>query len=306
MVALRNLSLIVGAAILCRSRAVYAANSFAGSNLYYAAGLYEDDRTTLLDVPIVPIDLHRGLQSAGMKVLRVWLDGQSESQKGTNINPFPDLEPTQICNGVASCYNDTVLNRLDDFMVAANSYGIKGQTFIQDNQQWQCDRAATIKSQLSSDNILVMTGGESWMAESVQPDWLTCDSLDVISIHAYGTGDYDTSSIETYVQQAQSAGKKLIMEEWGACYFDTENNDCPTGDALSSDTRNANIQQWAGSITNAGLPWLYWEVIPNADPHYSYDYEIGLVDDPSWSTLKQVAQDALSATAAFDFSAYLL
>lgn len=29
--------------------AVEAANSFAGSNLYYAAGLYEDDRTTLLE-----------------------------------------------------------------------------------------------------------------------------------------------------------------------------------------------------------------------------------------------------------------
>ena len=26
-----------------------AANSFAGSNLYYAAGLYDDDRTTLLE-----------------------------------------------------------------------------------------------------------------------------------------------------------------------------------------------------------------------------------------------------------------
>ncbi|CCM01292.1 uncharacterized protein FIBRA_03341 [Fibroporia radiculosa] len=355
-----------------RAAGAQAANSFAGSNLYYAAGLYDDDRTTLLE----------GLQSAGMKVLRVWLDGQSETQKGTNISPFPDLEPTQICDGVASCYNDTVLERLDDFMVAANSYGIKllidmhsynalaagdvygaaygiedfytdsdaqsafdqrlihvvnhvhttlgqpwkelndyifgfeaeneamigdGQTFIEDHQQWQCDRATTIKGQLGGNSgILVMTGGESWMAESVQPDFLSCDALDVISIHAYGTGDYDTSSIESYVSQAQSAGKMLIMEEWGACYFNTSNNDCPTGAPLASDTRNANIKQWAGTITAAGLPWLYWEVIPNADPHWGSDYEIGLVDDPSWSTLQDVAQAALGATAAFDFSPYLL
>ena len=78
-----------------------------------------------------------------MKVLRVWLDGQSTSQKvpsrpnrgnfeklsfstqGTNINPFPDLEPSQICNGVASCYDDTVLERLDDFMIDAHAHGIK-------------------------------------------------------------------------------------------------------------------------------------------------------------------------------------
>lgn len=52
------------------------------------------------------------------------------------------------------------------------------------------------------------------MDESVQPDWLTCGALDAISVHAYGTGDYSTSSIQTYVQRAQAAGKKLIMEEW--------------------------------------------------------------------------------------------
>ena len=52
------------------------------------------------------------------------------------------------------------------------------------------------------------------MDESVQPDWLSCPALDVISIHAYGVGDYSTSSIKTYVSRAQAAGKKLIMEEW--------------------------------------------------------------------------------------------
>ncbi|KAI0935851.1 hypothetical protein AcV5_004154 [Taiwanofungus camphoratus] len=343
----------------------YAANSFAGSNLYYAAGLYDDDRMTLL----------QGLSDAGMKVLRVWLDGESSSQKGTNISPFPDLEPNQICNGDESCYDDTVLERLDDFMVAAHDYGVKllismhsfnaleagdvyGKEYCtgyfyeesypqrafdarlvhvvnhvhttlgkpwkelsdyifafeaeneamigKDHQQWQCDRASTIKGQLGDNSgILVVTGGESWMAESVQPDFLTCDALDVISIHAYGTGDFSTSSIKNYVQQAQSAGKKLIFEEWGACYYDTSNNNCPSGSVLSSSTRNSNIAQWAGQITAAGMPWLYWQVLPNADPHYSTDYEIR-IGDASWDTLKQAAQDALNAQAAFDFSAYLL
>lgn len=43
-----------------------AANSFSASNLYYAAGLTDSQSTTLLS----------GLQSAGVKVLRVWLDGR--------------------------------------------------------------------------------------------------------------------------------------------------------------------------------------------------------------------------------------
>jgi hypothetical protein len=43
----------------------HAAKSFAASNLYYAAGLKESQQTTLFE----------GLRSAGVKVLRVWLDG---------------------------------------------------------------------------------------------------------------------------------------------------------------------------------------------------------------------------------------
>ncbi|KAI0771016.1 glycoside hydrolase [Trametes elegans] len=348
-----------------------AANAFAGSSLYYAAGLRQDSRTTLLN----------GLQSAGMKVLRVWLDGQSYTQKGTPIDPFPDLEPNSICNGAASCYDDTVLERLDDFMVDAHAHGIKliitmhsfnalaagdvygreydtgyfyeqsapqqafdarlehtlnhvhttldkpwkelneyifgfeaeneamigkGQDYIQQHQQWQCDRAQTIKNQLGSNSgILVMTGGKSWLSESVQPNWLSCAALDVISIHAYGTGDLTTSALQPYVQRAQAAGKKLILEEWGACYYNTANNNCPSGMPLSVAQRNANIRTFADGITGAGLAWLYWQVIPNTDPHDGSDFEIG-IGDPSWSTLEAVAQDALTKPGAFDFSAYFL
>jgi hypothetical protein len=62
--------------------------------------------------------------------------------------------------------------------------------------------------------MLVFTGGESWLEESVQSAWLSCAALDVISIHAYGTGDLSASALQPYVQKAQAAGKKLIMEEW--------------------------------------------------------------------------------------------
>lgn len=85
-----------------------------------------------------------------------------------------------------------------------------GQDFIEDHQQWQCDRAATIKTELNGNTgILVLTGGGSWMAESVQPKYLTCPSLDVISIHAYAVTDYYTSSIDSYVRQAVNAGKNI-------------------------------------------------------------------------------------------------
>ena len=59
-----------------------------------------------------------------------------------------------------------------------------------------------------------MDGGESFLSESVQTAWLNCPSLDVISIHAYGPGDLETSALQPFVDQAVQAGKKLIMEEW--------------------------------------------------------------------------------------------
>ncbi|KAI0825205.1 hypothetical protein BC628DRAFT_1419197 [Trametes gibbosa] len=91
----------------------------------------------------------------------------------------------------------------------------------------------------------------------------------------------------------------------GVCFFDTElNNNCPNRDALSTDARNTNIKNFADTITAAGLPWLYWQVIPNSDPHNGFDYKIG-IGDPSWSTLQSVAKAALEAPGAFDFSEYL-
>jgi mannan endo-1,4-beta-mannosidase len=51
--------------ILSSVATTFAAKSFSASNLYYAAGLTDSQQTTLLT----------GLQSAGVKVLRVWLDG---------------------------------------------------------------------------------------------------------------------------------------------------------------------------------------------------------------------------------------
>jgi mannan endo-1,4-beta-mannosidase len=59
-------SLITATAIwLLGMPVIDAYQSFAGSNLYYAAGLSSDQQDTLFS----------GLQSAGVKVLRVWLDG---------------------------------------------------------------------------------------------------------------------------------------------------------------------------------------------------------------------------------------
>ncbi|KAG8959355.1 hypothetical protein FRC03_008085 [Tulasnella sp. 419] len=88
-----------------------AANVWSGTNLYYAAGLSASQRASYFSA----------LQSAGMKVLRVWLDGQtSASTKNTPITSYGDLEASSV-----GTYDDTVLKLLDTVMVDARKYGIK-------------------------------------------------------------------------------------------------------------------------------------------------------------------------------------
>ncbi|KAL4928799.1 uncharacterized protein BDV17DRAFT_291426 [Aspergillus undulatus] len=83
-----------------------AARSFSGSNLYYATGLTDAQSTTLLE----------GLQSAGVKVLRA----NPEQLRAPPLNDFASLQGNS-----RDSYDDTILNRLDDFMVKAHDYGIK-------------------------------------------------------------------------------------------------------------------------------------------------------------------------------------
>jgi len=341
--------------------------SFAGSNLYYGAGLYPNEQTFLFS----------NLQKAGIKVLRVWLDGQSSATtKGTNIQSYPDLEPYQI-----GSFDDTVLELIDSLMLTAHQYRIKllismhsfnalaagdvygkkygtgyfyqnqsamdefdnrlrhvvththktlgkqwkdlpqyifafeaeneamigkGADYIASHQYWQCGRAEAIKSVLGNNSgILVTTGGESWMDESMQPDWFNCAALDVLAIHDYGPGDFDTGKIAGYVNKAKNSGKMLLFQEWGACYFDTSNNNCPSGGKLNPDTRSQNIQNWANQISSAGVPWMYWEILPNNDPHYGSDFEIG-INDQNWNTFEQVANNTKNYDSPFNYGPYLL
>ncbi|KAF5011463.1 hypothetical protein FDECE_2428 [Fusarium decemcellulare] len=360
----------------------FAAKSFSASNLYYAAGLTDQQQTTLL----------QGLQSAGVKVLRVWLDGEctytllkllSNSQhigqqgekKGT---PIKDFNPLQ--GGSPDDWDNTVLDRLDIFMAKAHGYGIKllvsihsynalesnsdfygkwygtgdfytnsnaisqfkdriahvlahvnpknGKTWAKSSEyifafeaqneamhpqgnpsaltSWQCTMAQSIKDNLKGNkDILVTTGGGAYLDNSLLDPYFSCASLDVLAIHAYGTADFATSKLQPYVTKAKNAGKKLIMQEWGACYTNAPNHDCNGGSPLDRGTRDSNIRKWASSIDAAGIPWFYWQILPNPDPHQGWDYEVG-INDVNWEALKAAGLAAGKAESAFNFDRYLL
>nr|POE78634.1 hypothetical protein CFP56_62885 [Quercus suber] len=369
-----KLSYILGALLGLASQVV-GAPSFAGSNLYYAAGLDGDQQTTLF----------QGLSDAGIKVIRVWLDveGEPSGQKGTTFTGYPSLEGTVPGDpNSENGWNDQVLNQLDDFMANAYGYGIKvsvsfysynalkndknpdfyhtyygtgnfytdpqaiqyyknriahvmshvnphnGKTwgasseyifaFETQNEamhevenpsaleSWQCEIAGAIKDNLANNaDILVTTGGGSYVDTSLLDGYFTCDALDVLAIHAYGVEDLTQDKLSPYVTKAQNAGKKLLMQEWGACAFDTANKDCPQGNLLDTATRDQNIATFADNISKSGIPWMYWQIIPNADPHEGFDYEVG-VNQADWDALKAAASGTSGYEAAFDFSEWLL
>jgi mannan endo-1,4-beta-mannosidase len=150
----------------------------------------------------------------------------------------------------------------------------------------------------------VTTGGGGWVDASLPSALFSCAYLDVLAIHAYGNGDLTVDKLSPYVQKAKTAGKKLIMQEWGVCYYSTATNqNCDSGSPSSN--RDTTIKTWADNISKAGIPWMYWQILPNEDPHYGSDFEVG-VGGVNWATLKSVASGTAGYTAQFDFSHWLL
>ncbi|KAJ7024988.1 glycoside hydrolase family 5 protein [Mycena alexandri] len=163
------------------------------------------------------------------------------------------------------------------------------QSFYLSHLSWICNAAQQIRNNVGDPNQLIFTGGGS-AAASVQPFFFgsSCPAIDVVAIHDYTDG-YD-SYIPSAISQAQAAGKKLIIEEWGS---------------LVGSGRTANLDSNVQKINNYKVPWVYWELISNPDPHQDQDYEIQ-VNGADWSTISSAALATGALTnAPFDFSASL-
>ncbi|KAF8167075.1 glycoside hydrolase family 5 protein [Mycena galopus ATCC 62051] len=170
-------------------------------------------------------------------------------------------------------------NELSDLLV---------ESFYLANLDWICNAALQIRNNVGDPNQLIFTGGGSAGA-SVQPAFFSSScAINVVAIHDYTDG-YD-SYMPSAISQAEAAGKKLIIEEWGS---------------LVGSGRTANLESNVAKINNYRVPWLYWEPISNPDPHQGQDYEIQ-VDGTDWSTLLSGAESTAALTnAPFDFSASL-
>lgn len=136
------------------------------------------------------------------------------------------------------------------------------------SSSWNCDRAGRIKQNLPSGSpILVTTGGGITTATSLA-DWAwQCSNFDIISVHDYGTSASVTAAALVAAQaKASDQGLQILFEEWGAL----------------GDSKADTIKAFATALAQAGIPWLYWEVVKPGKG--SSDYEVW-TDEDSWGVL---------------------
>lgn len=85
----------------------------------------------------------------------------------------------------------------------------------------------------------------------------------------------------------------------------TENNRCSASNPLSSETRDSNIKSWPDSISAAEIPWFYWQILPDEDPHEDWDYKVD-ISDVNGDARKDAAANTASYESALDFLEWLL
>ena len=85
-------------------------HNWAGADSFFLYAMSDTDRVAHLSA----------MHDAGMKVVRIFISGVGRGAKGSSATDVPDLEPETV--GV---YNDTILERVDQLLYEAVSYGIK-------------------------------------------------------------------------------------------------------------------------------------------------------------------------------------
>eukprot|EP00039_Didymoeca_costata_P002943 m.64037 g.64037 ORF g.64037 m.64037 type:complete len:788 (+) comp11619_c0_seq3:101-2464(+) len=101
---------------------------WAGINSYY---LYSCNNS-------IQVEALNNIRAAGLKVVRVFLlstEGEG-SIPACQDTPTPDVEPITVGE-----YNDTILERLDDFLAAASARGIKVTIALHDRWSLGCFRS---------------------------------------------------------------------------------------------------------------------------------------------------------------------
>lgn len=135
-----------------------------------------------------------------------------------------------------------------------------------DKHDWLCGRARHLRAELGAENLIKVStggvGGDYWHGCTFAAAVTGCDVVDLISVHRYaGYPGHWAGSAAGWADQAgvqgQGKGKLVYVEEWGV-------------DTAAVDLAEASPHE-AADMNSAGLPALYWQLLPDAVPGCDYD-----------------------------------
>lgn len=110
---------------------------------------------------------------------------------------------------------------------------------------WACDRSAHLKSLLPSNSSIQISSGGGINLTSSLSSWTACDSIDIVSVHDYGTDIESTIAAIVLARQNAAKGQSIILGEWG----------------IKGDNKAALVKQFVDRLGKASISWMYWEVV---------------------------------------------
>ncbi|KDE04516.1 hypothetical protein MVLG_05082 [Microbotryum lychnidis-dioicae p1A1 Lamole] len=146
---------------------------------------------------------------------------------------------------------------------------------------WVCDRSATIKKLLPSGSSIQVSSGGGITTQASLGGWTSsCASIDIISVHDYGT---NAQAMANALKAAKAANpdKTVMMGEWG----------------VAGGQKASTIAAFVSAFKSAGLPWMYWEIVkPGQGPA---DFE-GWTNEGAWGALVggSYSNDPVTVTTA--------
>ncbi|KAG7409852.1 hypothetical protein Forpe1208_v011078 [Fusarium oxysporum f. sp. rapae] len=128
-----------------------------------------------------------------------------------------------------------------------------------DPSGWACGRATFMRNASLDSHILISTGGlggDFSHGCTFLPAVTQCKAIDAISVHRYASvpGKW-SANLPNWLNQAN--GKKVYLEEWGV-------------DSQKYDQKSAFVSE-VNDMNSAGLPNLYWQLLPPSSGGCSYN-----------------------------------
>ena len=137
------------------------------------------------------------------------------------------------------------------------------------NPSWVCDRSNFIASQVSGSGIKVSSGGGIDVSSSLQ-GWATdCGSIDIVSVHDYGTNGWNIAGAldraqnnhpDKTIMMGQSKRSSLSLPECAKLtrytLFRLDSGEW----GLTGSNKAGKISEFVSAFESKGIPWMYWQV----------------------------------------------